>query len=118
MRAYASQGIGEPAYCRPPLRNRATKVSRSGNFTSAPPVFGVTLGVLNQSVWSTLETGIGSISMPPAKSGPVGAKVIGLRGVWHPTQLPTERAMYSPRSIVGARGGALGAGLMVRRGRK
>src|SRR5215831_16968458 len=91
-------------------------VSRSGNFMSALPAFGVMFGVLNPIDRSASGNASGSIWNPPENRGPVGANVFGLRGVWQPTQLLTDRARYSPRSLGAAWVGAVGAGLIERRG--
>src|SRR5262249_40292406 len=94
------------------------KVSRSGNFISALPAFGVMFGVLNHRFGSAPGSGTGSISNPPENSGPIAANDIGSRGVWQPTQFDTYRAMYSPRSFVGPGAGVLDGGLIVMRGLK
>src|SRR5262245_28636179 len=73
-------------------------------------------GDLNQTFASAPGSVTGSISNPPEKSGPVALNVFGSRGVWHPTQFPTYRARYSPRSLVGAGAGAVGGGLIDVRG--
>src|SRR5262249_56923693 len=91
-------------------------VSRSGNFMSALPTFRVMFGVLNPIDRSASGNAIDSIWNPPENRGPVAANVFGSRGVWQPTQLLTDRARYSPRSFVAAWDGAVGVGLIERRG--
>src|SRR5262245_35886166 len=85
-------------------------VARSGNFMSALFGAGVRFGVINHIDLSAPGKSMGSMTSPPASSGPAGENVRSSIFVWQPTQLLTYRARYSPRSFVGPVAGATGGG--------
>src|SRR5262245_13954231 len=105
-----SHGMGDAGYLRPPFWKRATNVSRSGKRFKALPASGVRFGGANHTARSTFGRFLGSIATPPENSGPFTANVNWSRGEWHPLQLPTARARYSPRSRVAFDGGDAFAG--------